>query len=193
MKNNFSAIKNLILVIASALTLVAVTFAWYAVTNQSALSVFTGKVNGSTLSVTYHESDDNGVTYRVLEDDLEMKNMVEGQKKMYRIDVKTFPDVPIKLVMSFENLVSTNDLLPYVYFDYKIVCQSSGEEIESKTSLKMSEYTVSNVFAKDISDFQNEGNNDFSIYYDVYVITGEDVVSGAAELGDVKIQGQQVG
>ena len=63
MKNNFSTIKNLILLIASALTLVAVTFAWYAVSNQGSLSIFTGKVDGSTLSVTYCESADNGATY----------------------------------------------------------------------------------------------------------------------------------
>ncbi|MBQ8784215.1 MAG: hypothetical protein IJZ57_10655 [Clostridia bacterium] len=193
MKNNFSTVKNLILLIASALTLVAVTFAWYAVSNQGSLSVFTGKVDGSTLSVTYHESSDNGATYELLSGDLEMTNMVEGQKKMYKIDVKTFPDVPIKLVMAFENLVSTNDLLPYVYFDYKIVCNSTGDELENQTGLKMSEYTVSNVFAYDVSDLQNKGNNDYSIYYDVYVVTGEEAVSGSAELGYVKIQGQQVG
>lgn len=193
MKNNFSTVKNLILLIASALTLVAVTFAWYAVSNQGSLSIFTGQVDGSTLSVTYNESGDNGATYQLLDGDLEMTNMVEGQKKMYRIDIKTFPDVPIKLVMSFENLVSTNDLLPYVYFDYKIVCNTTGVELESATGLKMSEYTVSNVFAYDISDSQAEGNNDYCVYYDVYVITGDDTVSGSAELGDVKIQGQQVG
>ncbi len=192
MKNNFSAIKNLILLVASALTLVAVTFAWYAVTNEGALSVLTGKVNGSTLSVTYSESTDGGATYKSLEGDLEMNNMVEGQKKMYRIDVKTFPDVPVKLVMSFDNLISTNDLLPYVYFDYKIVCNATGVELDSRTALKMSEYTVSNVFAQDVSTYQNEGSNDYSIYYDVYVITGEEAVSGSAELGEVKIQGQQV-
>lgn len=193
MKNNFSTVKNLILLIASALTLVAVTFAWYAVSNQGSLSVFTGKVDGSTLSVTYYESADSGATYKVLDGDLEMNNMVEGQKKMYRIDVKTFPDVPVKLVMSFENLVSTNDLLPYVYFDYKIVCNTTGVELDSRTGLKMSEYAVSNVFAQDVSLNQKEGNNDYSIYYDVYVVTGDESVSGSAELGDVKIQGQQVG
>ncbi len=192
MKKNFSTVKNLILLIASALTLVAVTFAWYAVTNQGAISSFFGKVDGSTLSVTYHESVDNGNTYKELLGDIEMENVVEGQKKMYRIDVKTFPDVPIKLVMAFENLVSTNDLLPYVYFDYKIVCNSTDAELESGTGLKMSEYTVSNVFAFDISSFQLNGNNDYSIYYDVYVITGDETVSGAAELGNVKIQGQQI-
>ena len=101
---------------------------------------------------------------------------------MYRIDVKTFPDVPVKLVMSFENLVSTNDLLPYVYFDYKIVCNTTGMELDSRTGLKMSEYTVSNVFAQDVSLNQKEGNNDYSIYYDVYVVTGDESVSGSAEL-----------
>ncbi len=193
MKKKFSTIKNLILLIASALTLVAVTFAWYAVSNQGSLSVFTGKVDGSTLSVVYNESTDGGNTYKLLTGDLEMTNMVEGQKKMYKIDVKTFPDVPIKLVMAFDNLVSNNDLLSYVYFDYKIVCNTTGEELESRTGLKMSEYTVSNVFAYDVSDYQKLGNNDYSVYYDVYVITGNETVEGSAELGEVKLQGQQVG
>lgn len=192
MKNKFSTIKNLILLIASALTLVAVTFAWYSVSSESTLWELAGQVDGSTLSVVYNESTDGGNNYEVLTGDLEMTDMVEGQKRMYRIDVKTFPDVPIKLTMSFENLVSTNDLLPYVYFDYKIVCNSTSEVIDSQTELKMSDYTVSNVFSCDISTYQNAGNHDYSVYYDVYVITGGESVSGAAELGDVKLQGQQV-
>ncbi len=192
MKNRFSTIKNLILLTASALALVAVTFAWYTVSNESTLSVLIGKVDGSTLSVVYNESTDSGSTYSVLDGVLEMENMVEGKKKMYRIDVKTFPDVPVKLIMSFENLVATNDLLPYVYFDYRIVCDATDEVLASGEGLKMSDYTVSNVFAYDISSYQAEGNNDYSVYYDVYVITGDASVSGAAELGDVKIQGQQI-
>lgn len=192
MKKNFSTVKNFILLIASALTLVAVTFAWYAVTNQGAVQTFFGQVDGSTLSVVYNESVDGGTTYEELTGDIEMENMVEGYKKMYRIDVTTFPDVPIKLVMAFDDLVSTNDLLPYVYFDYKIVCNSTSAELESKTGLKMADYTVSNVFAFDLSSYQLDGNNDYSVYYDVYVITGDETVSGSAELGSVKIQGQQI-
>ena len=72
------------------------------------------------------------------------------------------------------------------------MCNATGAELDSRTALKMSEYTVSNVFAQDVSAYQNDGNNDYSIYYDVYVITGEEIVSGSAELGEVKIQGQQV-
>jgi hypothetical protein len=143
--------------------------------------------------VVYNESTNGGAEYKELSGDIEMNNMVEGQKKMYRIDVKTFPDIPIKLVMSFEDLVATNDLLPYIYFDYKIVCNSTSTELESKTGLRMSEYTVSNVFAFDISSFQLDGNNDYSIYYDVYVITGGESVVGSADLGYVKLQGQQIG
>ncbi len=192
MKKDFSTLKNLILLIASALTLVAVTFAWYAVSNKGTVSTFFGQVDGSTLSVVYNESTDNGSTYNELIGDIEMNNMVEGYKKMYRIDVTTFPDVPIKLVMSFDDLVATNDLLPYVYFDYKIVCNSTSAELESKQGLRMSDYTVSNVFAFDISESQREGNNEYSVYYDVYVVTGDETVSGSAELGSVKIQGQQI-
>ncbi len=192
MKKDFSTLKNLILLIASALTLVAVTFAWYSVTNKGGLSEIFGTVDGSTLSVVYNESTDDGATYNQLVGDIEMNDMYQGKVKKYRMDVKTFPDIPIKLVMSFENLTASNDLVPYVYFDYKIVCNSTNTELESKTGLKMSDYAVSNVFAYDISENQIQGNNDYSVYYDVYVITNDEDVSGTAELGNVKIQGQQI-
>ena len=115
MKKDFSTVKNIILLIASALTLVAVTFAWYAVNERGALSILSNKVNGSTLSVVYNESDD-GVTYKTLTSDLNMDNMYEGKTKYYRIDVKTFPDVPIKIIMSFDGLSASNTMLSYVSF-----------------------------------------------------------------------------
>lgn len=192
MKKDFSTVKNIILLIASALTLVAVTFAWYAVNERGALSILSNKVNGSTLSVVYNESDDDGVTYDTLTSDLNMDNMYEGKTKYYRIDVKTFPDVPIRIIMSFDGLSSSNTMLPYVYFDYKVVCNGNGEVLASGTGLKMSDYISSNVFAQDVSSLQVGGNNDYSVFYNVYVVTGEEEVSGTASLGEVRILGQQI-
>ena len=192
MKKDFSTVKNIILLIASALTLVAVTFAWYAVNERGALSILSNKVNGSTLSVVYNESDD-GVTYKTLTSDLDMDNMYEGKTKYYRIDVKTFPDVPIKIIMNFEGLSSTNTMLPYVYFDYKVVCKGNNEILANETGLKMSSYiSGNNVFAVDVSSLQVGGNNDYSVYYNVYVVTGGESVSGTASLGEVIITGQQI-
>lgn len=191
MKKDFSTVKNIILLIASALTLVAVTFAWYAVNERGALSILSNKVNGSTLSVVYNESDD-GVTYNTLTSDLNMDNMYEGKKKYYRIDVKTFPDVPIRIIMSFDGLSSSNTMLPYVYFDYRVVCNGNSEVLASGTGMKMSDYISSNVFAQDVSSLQVGGNNDYSVFYDVYVVTGGEEVSGTASLGEVRILGQQI-
>ncbi|MGN1168921.1 MAG: hypothetical protein ACI4RB_02275 [Acutalibacteraceae bacterium] len=191
MKKDFSTVKNIILLIASALTLVAVTFAWYAVNERGALSILSNKVNGSTLSVVYNESDD-GVTYNTLTSDLNMDNMYEGKTKYYRIDVKTFPDVPIKIIMSFDGLSASNTMLPYVYFDYKVVCNGNGEILANETGLKMSNYISNNVFAVDVSSLQVGGNNDYSVFYNVYVVTGGESVSGTASLGEVRLLGQQI-
>ena len=191
MKKDFSTVKNIILLIASALTLVAVTFAWYAVNERGALSILSNKVNGSTLSVVYNESDD-GFNYNTLTSDLNMDNMYQGKTKYYRIDVKTFPDVPIRIIMSFDGLSSSNTMLPYVYFDYKVVCNGNSEVLASGTGLKMSDYISSNVFAQDVSSLQVGGNNDYSVFYNVYVVTGGEEVSGTASLGEVRILGQQI-
>lgn len=192
MKKDFSTIKNIILLIASALTLVAVTFAWYSVSNKGGVSVFKNNINSSTLSASYYESTD-GKKYTLLPGDINMTNMYEGKTNYYRIDVKTFKDVPIKLVMNFDGLTSSgNQLLPYVYFSYKIVCNDTGDELASQSGLKMSEYTSKNVFTQDISSLQISGKNDYSIYYDVYVVLDGATVSGTASLGNVKIQGQQL-
>ena len=191
MKKDFSTVKNIILLIASALTLVAVTFAWYAVNERGVLSILSNKVNGSTLSVVYNESDD-GVTYKTLTSDLNMDNMYEGKTKYYRIDVKTFPDVPIKIIMSFDGLSASNTMLSYVYFDYKVVCNGNGEILANETGLKMSNYISNNVFAVDVSSLQVGGNNDYSVFYNVYVVTGGESVSGTASLGEVRLLGQQI-
>lgn len=191
MKKDFGKIKNIILLIASALTLVAVTFAWYTVGNESGVSVFSPKINSSTLSAAYYESDD-GVSYNLLSGEIEMDNMYEGKTKYYRINVKTFEDVPIRLIMNFEGINASNALLSYVYFDYSVVCNGTGEELEKGTALKMSDYTSSNIFAQDISSLQLNGNNAYSVYYNVYVITNGEDVSGTADLGEIKIQGQQI-
>ena len=191
MKKDFSTVKNIILLIASALTLVAVTFAWYAVNERGVLSILSNKVSGSTLSVVYNESDD-GVTYNTLTSDLNMDNMYEGKTKYYRIDVKTFPDVPIKIIMSFDGLSASNTMLSYVYFDYKVVCNGNGEILANETGLKMSNYISNNVFAVDVSSLQVGGNNDYSVFYNVYVITGGESVSGTASLGEVRPLGQQI-
>ena len=191
MKKDFSTVKNIILLIASALTLVAVTFAWYAVNERGVLSILSNKVNGSTLSVVYNESDD-GVTYKTLTSDLNMDNMYEGKTKYYRIDVKTFPDVPIKIIMSFDGLSASNTMLSYVYFDYKVVCNGNGEILANETGIKMSDYISGNVFAVDVSSLQVGGNNDYSVFYNVYVVTGGESVSGTASLGEVRLLGQQI-
>lgn len=192
MNNKFGTIKNIILLIASALTLVAVSFAWFSLTKKNDLSTVNANVNGSTLAVKYYESTNGGSTYNLLTGNLEMTNMSESSRRYYRMDVTTF-DTPIKLIMSFDNLTSANTFAKYVYFDYRLVCNDTGDTLASQTGLKMSNYTSTSVFAQDLSTLQANNRRSYSVYYEVYLVTGSDTVSGSGSLGEVKLLGQQVG
>lgn len=193
MKKDFRTIKNIILLIASALTLVAVTFAWYSLSKKVGNFVINSNVSGSTLAVSYFESADNGNTYKKLNGDMSMSNMVEGKTAYYRMDVKTFNDKMIKIIMSFDGLSSSNTAANFVYFDYKVVCKDTGEVINSSTGLKMSDYISNNVFSVDVSQYQKNKHYTFEVYYNVYVVSnGATVPSGTASLGEVKLLGQQV-
>ncbi len=193
MKKDFRTIKNIILLIASALTLVAVTFSWFSLSKVAGNFTLNPNVSGSTLSVKYYESKDNGVNYTKLDGDLAMDNMSQGQVAHYRMDVKTYKDALIKLVMSFDGLTNSNTTAKYVYFDYKVVCKATGDVIGNGEKCKMSDYTSSNVFACDLSAHQKNGYYDFYVYYDVYIISDGTDISGSASLGEVKLTGQQVG
>ncbi len=191
MKINFKPVKNIILLIASALTLVAVTFAWYSLSKNVGNFQLDSDVSGSTLSVNYFVSSDGGKNYSKLIGDISMNNVAEGQVEYYRMDVKTFKDKPVKLIMSFEGLTS-NNISSHVYFDYTLKRKDTGVVLSEAQKLKMSDYVSNNVFAFDVSSFQSSGVNEYVIDYNVYVVSDGESISGSSSLGEVKITGQQV-
>lgn len=192
MEKKFVTIKNLILLIASALTLVAVSFAWFSLAQKNQVKKFDTDIVGSTIAVKYYESTNNGWSYKVLPGDINLNNMTDGSRKFYRMDVTTF-DTPIKLIMSFDNLGSSNQFAKYVYFDYELVCEDTNQSLSKQTGLKMSDYTYTSVFAHDLSALQAANHKKYSVYYQVYLVTGSESLSGSGSLGDVKLLGQQVG
>ena len=191
MKKDFKTIKNLILLIASALTLVAVTFAWYSISKNVGGFVINSNVSGSTIAVKYYESTDNGATYKELKGDLNMSEMIDGKVAKYRMDIRTFNDTLIKIIMSFDGLSGSNAAVSHVYFDYRLETKD-GEMLSHGEGLRMSDYTSSSVFAQDVSLYQKNGINDFKLYYDVYLVTNGDDISGSVSLGEVKLAGQQI-
>ncbi len=61
MKKEFAFIKNLILAVASALTLIAVSFAWFSNSSENFVPSIKGEVVSPTYeSVAYYEADNNG-------------------------------------------------------------------------------------------------------------------------------------
>ena len=65
----FSFYKNIILVVASALTLVAVTFAWFSVAYVNDISGIQASVSGDLIKVDFYEQNDDG-EYTALTDDI---------------------------------------------------------------------------------------------------------------------------
>ncbi len=196
MKRDFKTIKNLILLIASSLTLVAVTFSWFSLNKKVGDFEIDSNVSGSTLAVKYFESTDEGASYSQIAGNMSMSNMCEGKTAYYRMDIKTFSDKLIKLIMSFDGLSSGNETAKYVYFDYKLVCTSTGEELLSEKGLKMSDYSSADIFTYDVSSYQNNKNYDFRLFYNVYVKADGAIAPATNEkvsLGEVKLLGQQVG
>lgn len=191
MKKDFKTIKNLILLIASALTLVAVTFAWYSISKNVGGFTINSNVSGSTIAVNYFESTDNGSTYKELKGDLDMNEMIDGKIAKYRMDIKTFNDFLVKIVMSFEGLTGSNAAADHVYFNYRLETKD-GDVLSHGENLKMSDYASNSVFAQDVSLYQKNGTNDFKLYYELYLVTNGDDISGKASLGEVKLAGQQI-
>lgn len=191
MKKDFKTIKNLILLIASALTLVAVTFAWYSISKNVGGFTIDSNVTGSTIAVSYFESVDDGATYKALNGDLNMNDMIDGKVAKYRMDIKTFNDIFVKIVMNFEGLSGSNAVTSHVYFDYSLEAEN-GDVISHGEGLKMSDYASSVVFAQDVSSYQKNGINDFKVYYNVYLVTNGESISGKVSLGEIKLAGQQL-
>ena len=56
----FQFYKNIILVVASALTLVAVSFAWFSTSFKTALPPIEAVVDGDVIAVDFYQLDDAG-------------------------------------------------------------------------------------------------------------------------------------
>ena len=88
MKKYSGIIKNIIMVVASALTLVAVSFAWFTTNFKTNLDSYEAVVEGETLIITYYKMDENG-TYQPLEGDINLENVQPGDFNKYKIEIIT--------------------------------------------------------------------------------------------------------
>ena len=208
MKKKFTFIKNLILSVASALTLVAVSFAWFSNPSENFVPSITGEVVSPTYaSVAYYSEGANG-TYSRLNGDIALNNWTAGSFQKYRMILTTATDEPLKLGMSIANLPAdmNSDLKKSVQVKYSVykgvkstrnnvVSFTDGALLFSSDYMRLSELSNGQIFdGRSLAAYQTQKNDVFIIYYEIGL--SEDsptTIEGlSSSLGTLKINVQPV-
>lgn len=181
MKKEFAFIKNLILAVASALTLIAVSFAWFSSSSENFVPSIKGEVVSPTYaSVAYYEADNNG-NYSRLTGNIELKNWSSGSFKKYKMVLTTATDEKLKLSMSINELPSNmnSDLKKSVQVKYNVykatktmkngvMTFNDGALLFSSDYMSLADLSNGKIFdGRSLADSQTEKNDVYIIYYEI--------------------------
>lgn len=181
MKKEFAFIKNLILAVASALTLIAVSFAWFSNSSENFVPSIKGEVVSPTYaSVAYYEADNNG-NYSRLTGNIELKNWSSGSFKKYKMILTTATDEKLKLSMSINELPSNmnSDLKKSVQVKYNVykatktmkngvMTFNDGALLFSSDYMSLADLSNGKIFdGRSLADSQMEKNDVYIIYYEI--------------------------
>lgn len=181
MKKEFAFIKNLILAVASALTLIAVSFAWFSNSSENFVPSIKGEVASPTYaSVAYYEADNNG-NYSRLTGNIELKNWSSGSFKKYKMILTTATDEKLKLSMSINELPlnMNSDLKKSVQVKYNVykatktmkngvMTFNDGALLFSSDYMSLADLSNGKIFdGRSLADSQTEKNDVYSIYYEI--------------------------
>lgn len=181
MKKEFAFIKNLILAVASALTLIAVSFAWFSNSSENFVPSIKGEVVSPTYaSVAYYEADNKG-NYSRLTGNIELKNWSSGSFKKYKMILTTATDEKLKLSMSINELPSNmnSDLKKSVQVKYNVykatktmkngvMTFNDGTLLFSSDYMSLADLSNGKIFdGRSLADSQTEKNDVYIIYYEI--------------------------
>lgn len=209
MKKYSSLIKNLIMVVASALTLVAVSFAWFTSSFSTNLDQYEVAVGGDTIKVEYYQMDDAGA-YQPLPGDIELNDFVPGKYNKYKFDITTktsdklnlkfeISGIPVDMPQELKDSVqikysiwsqkkqTTGGTVAYV--DSELISQSEDYVLLSK----ISDGVIINSLS--LGNYQKTSSDRFAIYYEIGLSeNAPPEVSGLeSSLGSIKISAQRIG
>lgn len=209
MKKRLGFYKNLILALASALTLIAVSFAWFTSPSENLVPSIVGTVNNPTYaSVMYYVADDYD-NYSRLDGNMELKDWVSGSFQKYKLIMTTTTDEPLKLGMSIDNLPSNmnadlKNSVQVKYTVYKAVKQTDkdgkisfadGEKLFGSEYMRLSECLNGVIFEGRSLEAHQAGINDvFLIYYEIGLAADSpSTIQGmSSSLGKLQINVQPV-
>lgn len=212
MKKYSGIIKNIIMVVASALTLVAVSFAWFTTNFKTNLDSYEAVVEGETLIITYYKMDENG-TYQPLEGDINLENVQPGDFNKYKIEIITKTSDKLKMNFAIQGLSKTvpQTLKDNVCFKYSLYSQrkkvngndGSVSYVDQVMLSQSSDYvTLSDISdnnfifqALNLSNYQTSAADRFVIYYEIGL--SEDAPSTLSgleyDIGGLSISAQRIG
>lgn len=210
MKSKFQLVKNIILVVASALTLVAVTFAWFTNSFSSNLSSFETAVGGDAIRVDYYQTDENN-QYQPLEGDITLEDAVPGNYNKYKLVITTNTAEALKMSFGIDGLPEDipQELKDFVCIKYAMYTTNESAGIsetdsftdippvsESNGYIPLAELDNGNIFRNLLlSNYQQTDSDEFVIYYEIGLSEDAPVTVGGMEsdLGSIKISAQRVG
>ena len=208
MKKYSSLIKNLIMVVASALTLVAVSFAWFTSSFSTNLDQYEVAVGGDTVKVDYYQMDDAGA-YQPLPGDIELKDFVPGKFNKYKFDIttKTADKLNLKFEISGIPEDMPQELKDSVQIKYSVWSQKKQTTdgtvsyVDSECISQPDNYAslsdINNgviINSLSLGNYQTTASDRFAIYYEIGLSeNAPSEISGLeSSLGSIKISAQRI-
>lgn len=210
MKSKFQFYKNIILVVASALTLVAVTFAWFSTSDNNNLSTIQTEVGGDIVNVDFYEANEND-EYVSLAGNIALDSFVPGNYNKYKMVVttKTADDLSMNFGITGLPEDMNEDLKASVCIKYSLmsaVKQTAADGTvsyidgalisESNGYVPLSDLTDGAIFnAISLANYQSTSADNFVIYYEIGLSeSSPSTIEGlSSSLGDIKISAQRIG
>lgn len=210
MKSKFQFYKNIILLVASALTLVAVTFAWFNVTYDNEVSDFEATIGGDIINVDFFVADEEE-KYSLLDGDIVLKDFVPGSYNKYMMVVSTKTSDPLKMNFGIVGLPEdlNAELSDAVNIKYTLMTAKETVGTDGKASYSGADLIdASNGYVplstlKDgiifeglyLANYQTSSADKFVIYYEIGLSeTSPSSIGGlSSDLGSVKVSAQRVG
>ena len=210
MKSKFQFIKNIILVVASALTLVAVTFAWFTSNFTTNIDQYEGAISGDAVIVDFYEQVGEN-KYLPLSGDIELKDIIPGKYNSYKMLVTTKTADKLKLSFAIEGLPEDMpaELKQYVCISYTLYTTKATVKADGSTSfsdrvllskstgsVSLSDLENGKLFTGvSLADQQTKAGNTFAISYTIGLSEGAPVELSGVEssLGNIKISAQRIG
>lgn len=210
MKSKFQFYKNIILLVASALTLVAVTFAWFNVTYDNEVSDFEATIGGDIINVDFFVADEEE-KYSRLDGDIVLKDFVPGSYNKYMMVVSTKTSDPLKMNFGIVGLPEdlNAELSDAVNIKYTLMTAKETVGTDGKASYSGADLIdASNGYVplstlEDgiifeglyLANYQTSSADKFVIYYEIGLSeTSPSSIGGlSSDLGSVKVSAQRVG